>query len=114
VLVVDGSASMDRRRGGTTPHALAIAWARRFVAQLRPGDSVALLVAGEQVRPVIDPPSFDRTRIDAAPAALGGHPSRGASDLPGALVEAFRVLERTGNPARAVVVLTDGQRSACR
>ena len=78
VLVVDGSDSMDRRCGGTTPRALAVRWARQFVAQLRPGDSVAVLVAGERVGPLIDPPSFDRTRIDAVLAALAVQPARRA------------------------------------
>ena len=112
VIVLDGSASMERKAGGTTPRALAVTWARRFVARLRPGDSVAVLVAGDRVRPLIDPPSFDQGRVDAALAGITG--SRGSSDLPAALTEAFRVLERTGNPGRDVIVLTDGQRSAWR
>jgi hypothetical protein len=118
VLVVDGSDSMERRCGGTTPRARAVRWARQFVAQLRPGDSVAILVAGERVHPAIDPPSFDRARIDAALVALAAAPPPAgalrSSDLPGALADAFRVLERTGNPVRDVIVLTDGQRSAWR
>jgi hypothetical protein len=118
VLVIDGSDSMDRRCGGTTPRARAVLWARQFVAQLRPGDSVAVLVADERVHPAIDPPSFDRTRIDDALTALALTPApagaRRSSDLPAALVEAFRVLERAGNPVRDVIVLTDGQRSAWR
>jgi hypothetical protein len=116
VLVLDGSDSMDRRCAGTTPRALAVRWARQFVAQLRPGDSVAVLVAGARVSPLIDPPSFDRARIDALLASQALQPPRGggACDLPAALAEAFRVLERTENPVRDVIVLTDGQRSAWR
>jgi hypothetical protein len=112
VLVLDGSASMDRKGGGTTPRVLALAWARRFVAQLRPGDSVAVLIAGDRVRPLIDPPSFDRAKADAALAGITT--ARGSSDLPAALAEAFRVLERTQNPGRDVILLTDGQRFAWR
>jgi hypothetical protein len=112
VLVIDGSASMERKAGGTTPRELAVRWAREFVRRLRPGDSVAVLVAGDRVRPLVDPPSFDRERVETALASLKA--ARGSSDLPAALVEAFRVLERTQNPRRDVVVLTDGQRSAWR
>ena len=112
VLVLDGSASMERKSGGTTPRAEAVAWARRFVRKLRPGDSIAVLVAGERVRPLIDPPSFDPAKADAALAAI--KPARGSSDLSAALAEAFRVVERTRNPGRDVIVLTDGQRSAWR
>jgi hypothetical protein len=79
---------------------------------------VAVLIAGSRVHPLIDPPSFDKARVDAALATLQGpNPSQrssGSSDLAGALVAAFRVLERAGNPGRDVVVLTDGQRSAWR
>jgi hypothetical protein len=114
VLVVDGSASMDRKLGGTTPRALAVRWARRFVAGLRPGDSVAVLVAGESVRGLVAPPSFDKKRLDAALAGLSAEKGRGSSDLPAAVAEAFRLLERTQNPARDVIVLGDGQRVAWR
>ena len=116
VLVVDGSDSMDRRCGGTTPRPR-----RRLGPAIRRcnyarGDSVAVLVAGTRVSPLIDPPSFDKARIDAVLAAFAAAPAgpRGSSDLPAALGEAFGVLERTGNPARDVIVLTDGQRSAWR
>jgi len=112
VLVLDGSDSMERKSGGTTPRALAVAWARRFAGQCRPGDSIALLVAGDRVRGVIDPPVFDRAKVDAALAGI--KMARGSSDLPAALAEAFRVLERTENPGRDVIVLTDGQRHAWR
>ena len=112
VLVLDGSESMDRRGDGTTPRLQALKWARDFVGRLNPGDSVALLVAGDRVRPIVAPPTFDRARIEEAikkaPAA------RGSSDLPAALAEAFRLLEGTQNPGRDVVILTDGQRSAWR
>ena len=82
------------------------------MAQLRPGDSVAVLIAGDRVRPLIDPPTFDKARVDAALAGLPS--SRGSSDLPAALAEAFRILESTQNPGRDVIVLTDGQRLAWR
>jgi hypothetical protein len=108
VLILDGSDSMDRKVGGTTPRASALAWARRLVAQLEPGDSVAVLLARDRVKPLIDPPSVDREKVEAALKAAP--PSRGSSDLPAALAEAFRILEKTQNPSREVVLLTDGQR----
>ncbi len=114
VLIIDGSASMDRKLGGTTPRALALRWARRLLAGLRPGDSMAILVAGDSVRGVVEPPSFDKKRLDAALAGLAGQRGRGSSDLPTALSEAFRILERTQNPGRDVIVLSDGQRNAWR
>src|SRR5207302_1739470 len=91
VVVLDGSASMDRHLGngddGTnSPRVLALRAARSLIAGLKPGDSVALLIAGDRVRPVIDPPSFDLARVDAQLAALSKAPSHpGSSDLPAAL-----------------------------
>ena len=116
VVVIDGSAGMGRSLGGTTPRALAVKAAREIVASLKPGDSVAVLLASARVRPIVDPPSFDLSKVDEALVALGRSPAsgRGSSDIPLALADAFRVLERTGNPAREVVVLTDGQRAAWR
>jgi len=112
VLVLDGSSRMARQGGGTTSRDRAIAWARGFVKRLKAGDSVALLVAGARVRGVIDPPSFDLARVDQALA--GVPPSRGSSDLPSAIGEAFRILEKTGNPGRDVIVLSDARRSSWR
>lgn len=118
VLVVDASASMDRRLGdgetAETPRVLAVRAARALVDQLAPGDSVALLAATDRVQPVIDPPVYDHDKIKAGLDLVAGRPGRGSSELPTALAEAFRILERTQNPAREVVILTDGQRSAWR
>jgi Aerotolerance regulator N-terminal/von Willebrand factor type A domain len=112
VLVLDGSSSMGRRVGGSTPRERAIAWARNYIAGLGSGDSVAVLVAKDRVRPLIDPPSFDRAKVDAALASAPA--PRGSSDLSAAVGEAFRILERPGNPARDVIVLSDGHRVAWR
>lgn len=114
VFILDGSAAMGRMAGGSTPRAKAIAEARKVVEALRPGDSVAVLVATDRVRPIIDPPVFDLKRVDSALAALGKGPGSGraSGDIPAALAEAFRVLERTQNPAREVIILTDGRRAS--
>ncbi len=114
VLVIDASASMERRLGGTTARARAIDWARRFVRDARPGESIAVLLAGPRVRRLVDPPSFDPARLDEALASIPAARGLGSSDLPAAMVEAFRILENTQNPDRLVIVLTDGQRYAWR
>jgi hypothetical protein len=112
VLILDGSGSMGRRLGESTPRDRAIAWAKTYVSGIKPGDSVALLVAKDRVRPLVDPPSFDRAKLDTALASVPA--ARGSSDLSAAVGEAFRILEKTGNPARDVIVLTDNQRVAWR
>jgi von Willebrand factor type A domain/Aerotolerance regulator N-terminal len=117
VLVFDGSVGMNRKAGETTTRADAIRAARALVDKLAPGDSAAVLLAGDRVRTVLAP-SFDLKAVDAALAALEpktGRPNAFrsvSSDIPAGLMEAFRVLERTQNPAREIVVLTDGRRAA--
>ena len=113
VVVIDNSASMGRRlerpEGETTPKAEAIAWAKGFNSRLAPGDSFALIVAGDRVRLAAEP-SFDRAKVNDALDQLAKKPARGSSDLPAALAEAFRVLERTKNPEHDVILLSDNQR----
>jgi hypothetical protein len=108
VLVLDVSASMEHDGAGTPPLARATAWATTFIKECRPGDSIALLLAGDRVRRVFDSPTFDVKRAEAALGAVKS--GRGSSDLPAALAEAFRILERTENPDREIIVLADGQR----
>lgn len=112
VLILDRSTSMGRLQGGSTTHNRAIQWAQGFLSQLRPGDTVAVLSAGARVQRVVDPPSADHARVASALAEV--KPGRGTSDLPAALAEAFRILERTRHPRRDVIILNDGQRFAWR
>ena len=113
VVVIDNSASMGRRlergEGETTPKAEAVAWAKRFSSRLEPADSFAVVVAGDRVRALVEP-SFDRAKANDALDQLGGRPAKGSSDLPAALAEAFRILEKTKNPERDVILLSDNQR----
>jgi hypothetical protein len=107
VLVIDGSYSMGREGAAMIPHAAAVQWAHEFLEELQPGDTVALLDARENVRPVIDSPirdlSFVRHELDQLPAPAGG------SDLAAAASYACQLLCRTSNVARDVIILTDGQ-----
>jgi hypothetical protein len=108
VLILDGSDSMQRRVGNSTPSDLARSWAREFVGRLPLGSSVAVLVAKDRVARLVDPPSFDLANVGAV--IKDAAPSRGSSDFPAAIVEAFGILAKTQNPAREVVILTDGQK----
>jgi hypothetical protein len=112
VLVIDGSGSMARKIGQTTARDQALAWARQFIARLSPGDSVAVLVAKDRVLPLVAPASFDMKKVEDA--LLHMPRAHGASDLAMALTEALRLLETGGNPARDVIILSDGQRSSWR
>ncbi len=76
VLVFDGSYSMGSTGKEGVPHEKAKEWAKAFVADLTPGDTVAILQAKEQVVPVLAEPSHDLDRvkeyIGKLPAPSGG------------------------------------------
>jgi hypothetical protein len=108
VLVFDGSYSMGSTGKDGSPHEKAKEWARAFVADLTPGDSVAILQAKEQVVPVLAEPSHDparvRQHIDELPAPAGG------CDWRPALQEAAAILSRSQRAEREIILLSDGQR----
>lgn len=56
ILVFDGSYSMDFNDGsGNTPFDRAQRWANDFLAEVRPGDATALIVAAEKPLVVVEP-----------------------------------------------------------
>jgi hypothetical protein len=112
VIVIDGSGSMGRKAGPSNLITQAITWARELIAQLKPGDSVAILVARDRITPLVVPASYDKKRVESALAEPLD--ARGSSDLPLALAQALKLLERPGNPARDVFVLSDGQQESWR
>ena len=107
VFVVDGSYSMGWEGKAVTPHAAAVQWIHRFLEDLRPGDTVALIDARDVVRPVIETPTHD---FGLLREKLNGFPEpSGASNLAEAISRAAGILSRTSNLSREIVVLTDGQ-----
>ena len=107
VLIIDGSFSMDYRPRTPTAFEAAVQSAYEIVESLRPGDTLAMLDARDGVRRVIDPPTLDQTRVRQT---LGELPSPcGTSDLADACHIAAGILNRTDNPRREIIVLTDGQ-----
>jgi hypothetical protein len=108
VLVFDGSLSMGSTGKEGIPHEKAKEWARAFVAELTPGDSVAILQAGEQVVPVLAEPSHDHERVQNHIAELPA-PS-GGCNWPLAVQTAASILESSQRAQRDMVLLSDGQR----
>jgi len=108
VLVFDGSYSMGSTGPGGIPHEKAKEWARVFLADLTPGDSVAILQAKEQVVSVLAEPSHDwarvRQHIDELPPPDGGCNWRPA------LQTAAAILSRSQRAEREIILLSDGQR----
>lgn len=107
VLILDGSYSMAWEATSVTPQEQAIRWIDKFVGQLRPGDTVTLLEAREQVRTLIDPPTRDMNRVRDVLKQLS--PPTGTANFPEALSHAVKLLSRTNHLRREVVLLTDGQ-----
>jgi hypothetical protein len=109
VLVFDGSSSMGYvGKDGQTPHEAAKEWAKTIVDGLAPGDSVVVLLARQQVVPVLGELSHDLQQIRDKIASLP--PPNGTADMPQALHEALRILETTSRrPQREVILLSDGQ-----
>jgi hypothetical protein len=107
VYIVDGSYSMGWEGRAVTPHAAATQWVHKALEKLRPGDTVGLLDARDQVRPEIDPLTSD---FDLARAELEKLPApAGSSRLIGAVNRAVTMLGTGTNLRRDVVILTDGQ-----
>ncbi|AMV21899.1 vWA domain-containing protein [Planctomyces sp. SH-PL14] len=108
VFILDGSYSMGWEGKDQTPHAAGVQWIHRTLETLKPQDTVALLDAREQVRPLVDFASTDRSFVQKRLAEIA--PPSGTSNLPAAAARAMQILSTTNNVSREVVILTDSQR----
>src|SRR5262245_47055467 len=110
VLIIDGSASMGAgdERGNPSPAELARERALALLDELGTNDGVAVLLAREQVVPLVGELTRDRDRlrhaIDTLPAPAGG------CDWPAALREAQAILKKSQKAERDVVLLGDNQK----
>jgi hypothetical protein len=108
VLVFDGSYSMGSTGKEGVPQEKAKEWAKAFVADLAPGDTVAILQAKEQGVPVLAEPSQDLDRVKQAIDRL---PSPGGGcDWRPSLQAATAILARSQRAEREIILLSDGQR----
>jgi hypothetical protein len=108
VFVIDGSASMGSTATGVTPYEAAKTRILDFLNDLSAGDGVAVLVAKQQVVPIVPELSHDfarvRERIAKVPVPAGG------CDWPAAVEAAHTILAASTRANRDVILLTDGQR----
>ena len=107
VLIVDGSYSMGWEGGAVTPHQEALRKASQILDDLHSGDTVGLIDARDQARPVIETASRDFTFVREQLEKLP--PPSGSANLPGAIHRAITMLSSATNPSREIIVLTDGQ-----
>lgn len=109
VLIFDGSTSMGYSANGESPQEAAQKWAREFVNDLAPGDSVAVLQARQQVVPVLGEPTHDLERVRDAIEKLA--PPRGNANWPEAVQAAAQILQPSQRPTREIILLGDGHRA---
>ena len=108
VIVLDGSLSMELKAGSRSRFELAADEARGVLDACRPGDAVAVILAGQVPRLVVPSPLTD---LDAVRGELAGlAPAGGSMNVQEALSAAMRSLGSGHNPAKRIVVMTDGQR----
>jgi hypothetical protein len=106
-IILDGSRSMTLTLDGKTNFQRAVEEAQTTLAVCKPGDGVALFVAGSVLRPIIQKPTADHKAVEAALAGLA--PTGGTMKVPEALDAAVTALKEGSNPAKMIVLVTDGQ-----
>jgi hypothetical protein len=113
IFVLDNSMSMQRTVGATTLFNAAVQFAGETLAEMKPGDSVRVLLSSPY--PVWATNSA--VRVDAASRSVivdqlaELEPTNGRSDLLSALFTAAQAEIEAGYQRRRIVLLTDGQGS---
>ncbi|MBM4017917.1 MAG: VWA domain-containing protein [Planctomycetes bacterium] len=106
-ILIDGSTSMNVAVDGQTNFKRAIDEARAVIEACRPADAVSIIVAGPVPRPVMASPTADRKELEAALKKLA--PTGGSMRVARALAAAGASLGQGHNPAKKIVLVTDGQ-----
>lgn len=107
VLIIDGSYSMAWESTSITPQQTAVRWIEKFLGEVRAGDTVAVIEAREQVRPLIEPATRDMNRVRDLLKNLS--PPTSSGNLPEAFAYAVKLLSRGTHLRREIILLTDGQ-----
>jgi len=106
-ILIDGSASMTVPVDGERNFDRAVREAQAILASCRPADAVSIILAGPVPRPVIPNPITDRDELLQALHDL--QPSGGSMHVVDAIDAAATSLAEGHNPAKKIVLLTDGQ-----
>jgi len=106
-ILIDGSASMTIPVDGERNFDRAVEEAQAILAACKPADAVSIILAGPVPRPVIPNPITDREELLQALHDL--EPSGGSMRVVDAIDAAASSLAEGHNPAKKIVLLTDGQ-----
>ena len=106
-ILIDGSTSMTVPVDGQTNFVRAIEEARAVINACRPADAISILVAGPVPRPVLPNPTADRKELFDALKKLT--PTGGSMRVIDSFIAAGNSLSQGHNPAKKIVLITDGQ-----
>ncbi len=106
-IVIDGSLSMTLRADGASNFQRAVDDAHQLIRSCRAGDAVSLVLAGPVAQPIIPAPISDLQGIHETLDKLA--PAGGSMRVLEALNTAMETLSAGTNPAKQIVLITDGQ-----
>lgn len=109
VIVLDASLSMTLATDRQTTFARAVEEARSLITRARPGDAIALILAGPVPQALVRRPTSDRSELLQALERPDCKPAGGSMAALEALNLATAMLADGPNVSKTVVVLTDGQ-----
>ncbi len=106
-ILIDGSTSMTILVDGKPNFERAIEEAQAVIQACRPADSISILLAGPVPRPVVPNPIADREELAQALHDLAA--TGGSMRVLDSLSAAATSLAEGTNPAKKIVLITDGQ-----
>jgi len=110
-VIIDGSMSMALGAEGRSNFSRAVEEARAVAAACRPADAVSVILAGPVPQILTPAPTSDRKEIARVLDDLDEKgPTGGAMNLLGSMNAAAGLLSSGKNPAKRIVIITDGQR----
>jgi len=110
-IIIDGSMSMTLGADERSNFRRAIKEARAVVAACRPADAVSVILAGPVPQMLTPAPTSDRKEIARVLDDLADTgPTGGAMHLLGSMNAAVGAISSGKNPAKRIVIITDGQK----
>ncbi len=106
-IVIDGSMSMTLKVDGQTSFERAIQEAHAVAAACRTADGISVILAGSVPQTFISTPTADRKEVTAVLGKLVA--TKGSMRVLEALNAATAALAEGRNPAKKIVLITDGQ-----
>ena len=107
-VIVDASASMTLKTGDKTNFQKAVEEIGELIKARRRGDAFSIILAGAGPEALVPSPISDGDELKAA--LDGAQVMGGAMNLSKAIAEATECLKRGHGAAKAIVILTDGQK----